>query len=138
MTFAMSVAALTVLSLIIGFGVHELLLGAEYRQLTNLFRSPADAEKYFGYMLLAHVFMGAGLTWIYRQGREAKPWLAQGVRFGIAVSVLMVIPMYLIYFAVQPMPAGLVAKQIAFDVIGMIILGIVAAWINKRDVAVPA
>ena len=138
MTFAMSVAALTVLSLIIGFGVHELLLGAEYRQLTNLFRSPADAEKYFGYMLLAHVFMGAGLTWIYRQGREAKPWLAQGVRFGIAVSVLMVIPMYLIYFVVQPMPAGLVAKQIVFGTIGTIVMGIAAAWINKRDVAVPA
>ena len=138
MTFAISVAALTVLSLIIGFGVHELLLGAEYRQLTNLFRSPADAEKYFGYMLLAHVFMGAGLTWIYRQGREAKPWLAQGVRFGIAVSVLMVIPMYLIYFVVQPMPAGLVAKQIVFGTIGTIVMGIAAAWINKRDVAVPA
>ena len=138
MTFAISVAALTVLSLIIGFGVHELLLGAEYRQLTNLFRSPEDAQKYFGYMLLAHVFMGAGLTWIYRQGREAKPWLAQGVRFGIAVSVLMVIPMYLIYFAVQPMPAGLVAKQIVYDVIGTVVMGIVAAWINKRDVAVPA
>jgi len=89
-------------------------------------------------MILAHVFMGAGMTWIYRQGREARPWLAQGIRFGLAVSVLMVIPTYLIYFAVQPMPAGLVAKQIVYDVIGTVVMGIVAAWINKRDVAVPA
>jgi len=54
------------------------------------------------------------------------------------LSVLAVIPMYLIYFVVQPMPAGLVAKQIVFGTIGTIVMGIAAAWINKRDVAVPA
>jgi len=138
MTFVISAVALSILSLLIGFIVHALLLGADYAQLTALFRSEADAQKYFGYMILAHVFMGAGMTWIYRQGREARPWLAQGIRFGLAVSVLMVIPTYLIYFAVQPMPAGLVAKQIVYDVIGTVVMGIVAAWINKRDVAVPA
>ena len=47
--------------------------------------------------------------------------------------MLTVIPMYLIYFAVQPMPAGLVVKQIVFGTIGMVIMGIVAAWINQRD-----
>jgi len=138
MTFVISAVALSILSLLIGFIVHALLLGADYAQLTALFPSEADAQKYFGYMILAHVFMGAGMTWIYRQGREARPWLAQGIRFGLAVSVLMVIPTYLIYFAVQPMPAGLVAKQIVYDVIGTVVMGIVAAWINKRDVAVPA
>ena len=90
-------------------------------------------KNYFPYMILAHLLIGIGLTWIYRQGREAKPWLAQGVRFGLAVSVLMVIPMYLIYFAVQPMPAGLVVKQIVFSTIGMVITGIVCAFINQRD-----
>ena len=138
MTFAMSVAALSVLSLIIGFIVHALLLGPEYAQLTNLFRSEAESQRYFVFLLAHHVLIALGMTWIYRQGREAKPWLAQGVRFGVAVSVLAVIPMYLIYFAVQPMPAGLVAKQIVYDVIGTVVMGIVAAWINKRDVAVPA
>lgn len=138
MTIAMSVAALSVLSLIIGYVVHVLLLGPEYAKLTMLFRPEQDAGGYFGFMLLAHVFIGAGMTWIYRQGRESEPFFAQGVRFGIAVSVLMVVPMYLIYYAVQPMPGMLVAKQIVFDTIGMVIMGIVAAWINQKDIPVTA
>jgi len=40
---------------------------------------------------------------------------------------------YLIYYAVQPMPGALVVKQIVFDSICMVLLGIVAAWINQRD-----
>ena len=119
MTFAMSAAALTVLSLLIGFVVHGVLLAPEYAKLASLFRPDADQAQHFAFMILAHVFIGLGMTWIYRQGREAKPWLAQGVRFGLAVSVLAVIPMYLIYFAIQPMPGALVAKQIVFDVIGV-------------------
>ncbi|MFO1322498.1 MAG: hypothetical protein U1F15_00375 [Burkholderiales bacterium] len=142
MTIAMSVAALSVLSLIIGFLVHAMLLGPEYMKLPSLFRPEADAQNYFGFMLLAHVFIGFGLTWVYRQGRQAKPFLAQGVRFGVAMSVLIVVPMYLIYYAVQPMPGALVAKQIVFDSIGMVVMGIVAAWINQRGapagVAIPA
>jgi hypothetical protein len=64
-------------------------------------------------------------------GREDKPWLGQGLRFGLAVVVLMTIPTYLIYLAVQPMPEALVAKQIAFDTIAMVVLGIVAAAVNR-------
>jgi len=133
MTFAISAAALTVLSLILGFAVHEYLLGPEYKKLTTLFRTPQDAEGYFAYMIVAHVFLAVGFTWIYRQGRERKPFLGQGARFGIAVACLVVVPMYLIYYAVQPMPGAVVVKQIVFDSIAMVILGIVAAWINQRD-----
>ncbi len=133
MTFVISAVALTVLSLLLGFVVHGWLLEPEYAKLTTLFRPPQDAEAYFPYMILAHVFLGIGFTWIYRQGRERKPFLSQGARFGIAVACLVVVPMYLIYYAVQPMPGALVLKQIVFDAIAMVIIGIVAAWINQRD-----
>lgn len=133
MTFAISAAALAVLSMVLGGVVHVWLLGPEYAKLTTLFRPQQDQQGYFAYMILAHVLIGIGFTWIYRQGRERKPFLGQGVRFGIAVAVLMVVPMYLIYYAVQPMPGALVAKQIVFDTICFVLLGIVAAWINQRD-----
>jgi len=45
--------------------------------------------------------------------------------------VLMIIPMYLFYYAVQPMPSATVFKQIVFDTIGVILMGIVVAWLNK-------
>jgi hypothetical protein len=82
-------------------------------------------------MLAAHVLAAIGLTWIYRAGRNSRPWLGQGVRFGLAVAVLTTIPTYLIYFAVQPMPSDLVAKQIVFDCIAMVLMGILTAALNR-------
>lgn len=43
----------------------------------------------------------------------------------------MTIPMYLIYFAVQPWSGAVVVKQIAFDVVGMLVMGVVVALINQ-------
>ena len=130
--FAISVVVLFVTSMALGFVVHGLLLGPEYAKLTGgLFRAPDDSQKHFHIMLLAHVFIALGWTWVYRQGRENKPWLMQGVRFGIAIAVLCTFPTYLIYYAVQPMPSDLVALQIVYDTIASVIMGIVAAAVNR-------
>jgi hypothetical protein len=85
-------------------------------------------------MLLAHAFKAVGFTWVYRAGRDGRPWLGQGVRFGLAVAVLATIPTYLIYYAVQPMPFDLVVKQVVFDTIAMVVMGIVAAAVNRDTV----
>jgi len=133
--FIVSVVVLFVISMALGFIVHALLLGADYARLPNLMRTPDDAEKYFPFMLLAHVFIALGFTWIYLRGREDKPWLDQGVRFGLAVAVLSTIPIYLIYHAVAPFPIDLVVKQIAFDTISVVLMGVVVAWINRGSPA---
>ena len=119
-------------SLMLGFVVHATALSAYYARLPNLYRGEAQAQGYFGVMLLAHLLIGIGLTWIYRRGHEAgKGVLSQGVRFGAAIAVVSTIPTFLIYFAVQPVPSDLVAQQIVFDSIGMLVLGVIVAWLNK-------
>lgn len=137
-TFVISVVVLFVVSMALGFLVHGLLLAPDYAKLQgSIFRSPQDAENYGIAMLVAHVFIAIGFTWVYRQGRDSgKSVLGQGVRFGLAVAVLTTIPTYLIYYAVTPMPSDVVAKQIVFDVVAMVIMGIVAAAVN-RDYAEP-
>lgn len=129
--FVVSVVVMFVLFTAFGFLVHGALLHDDYARLPNLMRSPEDARGYFGYMLLADLLMAIGATWIYRQGRQERPWLGQGFRFGIALSLLMTIPMYLIYFAVMPFPSDLVAQQVVFGTITTVISGIVLAWINR-------
>ena len=129
--FIVSVVALFIVSMGLGFLVHGVLIGPEYAKLTTLFRTEADAQKYFWAMLLAHLLIAIGFTWIYIRGREDKPWLGQGLRFGLAVAVLSTIPMYLIYLAVQPMPESIVIKQIALDTISMLVMGVVVAFINR-------
>ena len=128
--FIISVVVLFVATMILGFVVHGYLLSDAY-QASGLFRSEEDSQNYFHYMLLGHVFMAIGLTWVYRMGSQDKPWLQQGVRFGLAIAVLITIPTYMIYYAVQPLPAGLVHQQMIYDSIAMVLVGIVTAFVNK-------
>jgi hypothetical protein len=130
--FVVSVIVLSVMSLLGGFVVHAVLLAPDYAALP-LYRSTEDGGAHFPYMLLAHLMIGTGFVWIYRRGREAGDWLGQGLRFGMAVVVLMTVPMYLIYFAVQPLPAMLVVKQIAFDAVAILLMGIVVAWLHRAS-----
>jgi hypothetical protein len=129
--FWISVAALFVLSSALGVAVHGTLLQPDYARLQHLFRTTADSEAYLPYMMAAHLAIALAFTWIYRQGRDQRPWLGQGVRFGLAVALLFPVPMFLIYYAVQPMPSDVVAKQIVLETLGMVIMGMVAAFVNR-------
>jgi hypothetical protein len=116
------------------FVVHGTLLHADYAQLPNLFRPEADVQQYFPLMLLAHVMLAGAFVWIYSHGAEAKPWLGQGLRFGLAVALLTVVPTYTIYYVVQPMPGVHVIKQIIFDGTLMLILGAVVGFLYRGKV----
>jgi hypothetical protein len=113
------------------FVVHGVLLSPDYMQLTSLFRGAGDAHKYFPLMIVAHLMLSGAFVWIYTRGAEAKPWMAQGLRFGLAVALLTVVPTYMIYFVVQPMPGDVVIKQIVYDGVLTIILGVIVAWLYR-------
>ncbi len=119
------------------FVVHGLLLGPDYAALQGkLFRTQQDSQAFFPFMLLAHVMLSGALVWIYARGREAaRPWPGQGLRFGVAVAFLTVLPTYLIYYAVQPTPGVLVAKQMVFDGVLMVVLGVIVAWWYRGEAA---
>lgn len=111
--------------------IHGGLLSDEYMQLTNLFRSDADAQPHWPYMVLAHIIMSGAFVWIYARGVEAKPPVGQGLRFGLAVALLSAVPLYMIYYVVQPMPGMLVVRQIAYDTILLLLLGVIVAFVYK-------
>jgi hypothetical protein len=114
------------------FVVHGVLLGGDYARLVpRLFRSPEDAQPLFPLMILAHALLSGAFVWIYARGREARPWLGQGMRYGIAVALLTAIPTYTIYYVVQPTPGALAIKQMIFDGVLIVLLGIIAAWVMQ-------
>lgn len=113
------------------FVVHGTLLHDDYATLPNIFRTEADSQRYFPLMILAHVLLAGAFAWLYSRGVESKPWLGQGLRFGLAVALLTIVPTYLIYYVVQPMPGALVTKQILFDGILLLILGVVVGFLYR-------
>lgn len=126
-----SIIVIFVLSMGFGFLIHEILLKSDYDQVRQLFRTEEDGKAHFIYLVLGQLLFSIGFVWIYNKGKEPKPFLEQGIRYGIAIAVLAGIPMFLIYFAIQPLPGMLVVKQIIFDSIGVVIRGIVVAGLNK-------
>ena len=114
------------------FLVHGVLLGDDYMQLAKLYRSTAESQQYFPWMLIAHVLSAGAFTWIFVRGKEVRPWMGQGARYGLAVAALTAIPGYLIYYAVQPLTGELVTKQIIFSTILLVVLGIIVAWLYRE------
>ena len=124
---------MSIAALLLGFIVHGLLLAPDYAALGAMFRSDDDSRHYAHWMVLAHVLVGFSMTWIYVQGfSSGRSSSMQGLRFGLAMALFSTIPGYLIYFAVQPLPAALVAKQLVFGVITMLLLGLLVAWLQPR------
>jgi hypothetical protein len=115
------------------FVVHGMLLHQDYAKLPGLFRTEAEAQAYFPLMILAHVVMAGAFTWIYSRGVQARAWIGQGLRFGLAAALLTVVPTYTIYYVVQPMPGPHVVKQIVFDGILILVLGAVVAFLYRQQ-----
>ena len=131
--FLISGIAASLLFFLFGFLVHGVLLAEDYMRLKNLLRPESEAMANMPYMILAHILMGFAFAWIYSQGVSGASWIAQGVRFGTAAALLVIVPWYLIYYSIQPWPPSTVAKQIIFDSIGMVIAGLLVAFINKES-----
>jgi len=113
------------------FVVHGVLLHDDYATLPNLFRPEAEAQQHFPLMVLAHVILAGAFVWIYSRGVEDAPWTGQGIRFGLAVALLTIVPTYIIYHVVQPMPGGIAVKQIVFDGILLLALGLLVAFLYR-------
>jgi hypothetical protein len=113
------------------FLVHGMLLHDDYMTVPHLFRPEEEAQQYFPLMLLAHVILAGAFVWIYSRGVEDAPWVGQGIRFGLAVALLTVVPTYIIYHVVQPMPGQIAVKQIVFDGILIVALGVLVAFLYR-------
>jgi uncharacterized BrkB/YihY/UPF0761 family membrane protein len=129
--FVLSFFVMFVMLLVFGFLVHGLLLTPEYGQLPNMMRNPADGQAHMAFLIIGQVFFAVAFVWIYQRGKEDKPFVAQGFRYGLAMAALTVVAKFMIYYAVQQEPGMLAVKQIVFDSIGIVLMGVVLAALNK-------
>jgi hypothetical protein len=129
--FTLSAIVMFLMAFALSWFVHGVLLHGDYMQMLSWMRKPEDTHSLMPWMLLAHAVFGVAFAWVYLQGREEKPWLAQGTRYGIAIVCLAIVPTYLIYHVITPVPLFVAFKQIIFDTVRLVLMGIVLAWINR-------
>ena len=114
---------------IFGFLIHAILLKPDYMPIAGYYR-PVGQEKML-FISLAYLSFAIGSVWVYAKGVEASSWLEQGIRFGIAMWLVLAIPSFVIAYAVQPVPGMLVLKQVLFEGIGKVLLGILTAALYR-------
>ena len=100
------VAAFVILFLA-GFLVHNVWLGATYRQMRDAgfsFR-PEDAlrQRLWG-IWVSDALYSILFVWVYAKGKEEKPWVAQGIRYGILVTLFTVVPSTINDYVVYNLP----------------------------------
>lgn len=127
----------SVMALLLDFLIHGVLLRGDYDALvgSGFVRAPQEADGYLPYMVAAHLLIGFGMTWLYRQVSPAgESSLVRGLRFGAGFALAATIPGYLIYYAVQPWPAALVHKQMLFGTAAVLVLGMLLGYLQPRRV----
>ena len=113
-----------------GFFIHGMWLKQDYMPVASLYR-PDDQIK-MPFILISYLAFAIGSVWLYAHGVEDKPWLGQGVRFGIAMWLVLAVPSFLIAYAVQPMPLILTVKQLMSEAVNKILLGLITALLYRR------
>lgn len=120
-------------ALLLGFLVHGLLLRADYLAHAELYRSQAEANARFGWILLAYGLVGFSMTWLYRRLHDSdEVQLRQGLAFGVAIGLVSFVPWHLLAYVGQPLPLSLMLRQVAFDLVAMGLLGMLLAWLRPR------
>jgi hypothetical protein len=114
---------------ITGFLIHAILLKADYLPIAEHYRSMGQEKMPF--IILAYLAFAIGSVWVYAQGVENKSWLGQGIRFGIAMWLILAVPSFFIAYAVQPVPTMLMVKQVLFEGVDKILLGIITAALYR-------
>jgi hypothetical protein len=68
---------------------------------------------------------------IYVRGVEPKPWLGQGLRFGVLVALLTAVPQSLVEYFTYPVPPTLAVQWIIGEGLLAVLLGIVVAAVCR-------
>jgi hypothetical protein len=128
----LTVLVVFVVFTVLNFVIHGVLLQPLYQQTPQLLRAAQDAQQHTLFMLLGFLVFSIAFVWIYARGLEAKSWLGQGLRYGLAMWLVASVSRYLIYFAIQPWPGTVLALQITLELIMMLLVGLTTAALYRK------
>lgn len=112
--------------------IHSIWLMKDYAAVEGTWRPMDEMMSKIWVMWIGQAFFAALFCYVYVRGVEAKPWAAQGVRFGILMTLFVVIPSSLGEYTIYNVPHMLAEKWMIAGCIQMIILGLIVAGICQK------
>jgi hypothetical protein len=131
----------TILSVVVGFlflGVishliHSIWPIPIYSHYELIWALRGDRLPHRWLLWLGQLIFIVVFIWIYGKGFQTKPWPGQGLRYGLLITLLTVVPAACTNYAFYPVPFTLLAKWIAAGGLQLILLGLVVAGLCKRN-----
>jgi hypothetical protein len=117
------------------FVIHGVWLKQDYINTADLWRTQDAMMHRMWIMLVADLIFVIGAVWIYARGVENKPWVGQGIRFGILLALVSPINGSLAGYVLLPISHLLVVKWMIGEGLLAIVLGLVIAAICKPKLA---
>lgn len=131
----LAIVAAYVVLMLTNYLVHSVWLMSDYAAIPASHRSTEGIMHRFWVMAVGQFFFSALFAYIYTRGVEKKSWLAQGIRYGVLIAFLTVIPTALSEYVVYLVPYQLAIKWMVAGGIQMVIVGLVVAGICNESAA---
>ena len=115
--------------------VHDIWLMPDYNKIPLSFRTQAEITHRFWAMAIGQFLFAALFAYIYQRGAEKKPWIGQGIRYAILITLFTVIPYSLSEYDVYNIPHHLAVKWMVAGFVQLLIMGLAVAGICKQETA---
>jgi len=131
----LAVLAVFVGLVVAGFLIHVTWLGSTYQAMRDngfSFRTPDALQHRLWLIWLSDLLYAILFVWVYVRGREDTPWLGQGIRYGVLMTLFTIMPNSLNDYVTYNLSHTLVVKWMASGGAVLIILGLIVAAICQK------
>lgn len=115
--------------------IHSVWLMPDYDAIPLSHRNIWSLRHRLWIMIVAQFIYSVMFAYVYTRGAEKKPWVAQGIRYGILMALLTVVPATLSQYVVYIIPHELAIKWLIAGSAQVVVAALVVAAIFKDGVA---
>jgi len=135
--FWMAFAACYIVGQVLGFVINGVVLADTYKSLAHVWRPEAEMQARMWIFLLTSFVSIFLFCYIFTKGYEGKG-LAEGLRYGGLMGLLMSVPIAYDSYVVYPITYNLALMWFLTGMAYWLVLGALVALIYRRDDVKPA
>lgn len=130
---AATVFAAFLLSNVFAVVIHGFILAADYEPYRGtLLRSFESGPGWPSLLLpVAHLCFISALVWIYGRLSLDGSHITRGIKLGLIGWLVGQAPLYMLWYAEQPWPDGLVVKQLGLELASSVAIGLTIAFVSR-------
>jgi hypothetical protein len=112
--------------------VHGFLLARDYAPFEGTLLRAAQGQATPPWQMLflpvAHLSFISAMVWLYGHLQMSGSATVRGLTVGVFGWVVGQVPLWLLWYAEQPWPGGLVVKQLGLELLSSLIIGLAIAF----------